>query len=135
MKIKRRPAPVYAIPSMAMGDIAFNLLIFFVILAEAQDDSHVKWNPAKAEILENAGRAKVSVIVDVNNKTYLNGQQIGHGQLAEAVQALLGNSPPGDRVVLLKIHNEAPAQQFEPVIEAISEAGGDLVHILEKETK
>ena len=30
---------------MAMGDIAFNLLIFFVILARAQDDGHVKWIP------------------------------------------------------------------------------------------
>ena len=34
------------VPSMAMGDIAFLLLIFFIILAKAVDDSHVPWTPA-----------------------------------------------------------------------------------------
>jgi hypothetical protein len=33
--------------------------------------------------------------------------------------------------VLLKVHQEAVALRFEPVIEAVSEAGGDLVHIVE----
>ena len=40
-----------------MGDIAFNLLIFFVILARAQDDSHLQWEPAKAEEVQSAGVA------------------------------------------------------------------------------
>ena len=31
------------------------------------------------------------------------------------------------------VHREATAVRFEPVIEAISEAGGDIVHILEEE--
>ncbi len=35
MKIKRRTSQA-TVPSMAMGDIAFNLLIFFVILARAR---------------------------------------------------------------------------------------------------
>ena len=47
MKIKRRAIRA-DVPSMAMGDIAFNLLIFFVILARAQDDSHLQWTPAAA---------------------------------------------------------------------------------------
>lgn len=120
---------------MAMGDIAFNLLIFFVILARAQDDSHVKWTPAKTKALENAGHSKVSVVVDIHNDIYLNGQQVGVAQLAPAIEENLKNEPAGERTVLLKIHNEATAMHFEPVIEAVSEAGGDIVHILEKEHK
>lgn len=116
---------------MAMGDIAFNLLIFFVILARAQDDSHLKWNPARADNLEASGHSRVSVLVDIEGELYLNGQQIGVSQLAPAVEAMLGNQPAGERIVLLKIHNETVAQRFEPIIEAISEAGGDLVHIVE----
>jgi len=116
---------------MAMGDIAFNLLIFFVILARAQDDSHLKWNPAKAENLEASGHSRVSVLVDVEGDLYLNGQQIGVSQLAPSIEQILGDQPPGQRTVLLKIHNETVAQRFEPIIEAISEAGGDLVHIVE----
>ena len=38
-------------------------------------------------------------------------------------------------MVLLKVHKDATATYFEPVIEAISEAGGDLLHVLEDERK
>lgn len=116
-----------------MGDIAFNLLIFFVILARAQDDSHLQWTPAKAENLENAGYSMVSVVVDNENKLYLNGQEIGVGQLADAIDGQLLDARAGERTVLLKVHQEAIAQRFEPVIEAISEAGGELVHIVEED--
>jgi hypothetical protein len=34
--------------------------------------------------------------------------------------------------VLLKVHREATAMYYEPVIESISEAGGDLVHMLDE---
>jgi biopolymer transport protein ExbD len=111
---------------MAMGDIAFNLLIFFVILARAQDDSHLQWTPAKAGNLEQAGHSMVSVVVDNENKLYLNGQEIGVSQLADAIEEQLGDTKAGERTVLLKV-----ALRFEPVIEAVSEAGGDLVHIVE----
>ena len=47
---------------MAMGDIAFLLLIFFVILARAQDDSHLKWEPAEDPELEQAKNYKASVV-------------------------------------------------------------------------
>lgn len=132
MKIKRRASRA-EVPSMAMGDIAFNLLIFFVILARAQDDSHLQWTPAKAANLQSAGHSMVSVVVDNENKLYLNGQEIGVGQLAGAIETQLGDAPAGERTVLLKVHQEAIAQRFEPVIEAVSEAGGDLVHIVEED--
>lgn len=120
------------VPSTAMGDIAFNLLIFFVILARAQDDGHLQWQPAAAPRLENISNSKVSVLIDRNNKLYLNGSETGQGQLAKGITDLLGAAPQGQRTVLLKVHKEATAMYYEPVIEAISEAGGDLVHILEE---
>ena len=131
MKIPRRKMKA-DVPSVAMGDIAFNLLIFFVILARAQDDSHLKWQPAKADRLEAAGQSKVSVLINNENKYFINGQPIGEAQLAARIGELLGNTPAGQRTVLLKVNKDAPAMHFEPVIEAISEAGGDLVHVLEE---
>ncbi|MBC8356758.1 MAG: biopolymer transporter ExbD [Planctomycetes bacterium] len=132
MKITRRKSRA-EVPSMAMGDIAFNLLIFFVILARAQDDSHLQWTPAKADNLENAGHTMVSVLIDSDSKLYLNGQQIGVAQLAGQIETALGDAPQGERSVLVKVHNDTLAQRFEPVIEAISEAGGDLIHIVEEQ--
>ena len=132
MKITRRVSRA-EVPSMAMGDIAFNLLIFFVILARAQDDSHLVWQPAEAKEIESAGQSIVSVLIDEDHKVYVNGQQAGEAELAGRVEEMLGDLPAGQRTVLLKIDRETTAQTFEPVIEAISQAGGDLVHIVERE--
>jgi len=132
MKIKRKTSQA-DVPNMAMGDIAFNLLIFFVILARAQDDSHLQWTPARAEEVDPASHVKASVLIDTEDKLYLDGQEIGVAQLSGALSNILGDAPAGERTVLLKVHSESTAERFEPVLEAIGEAGGDLVHVLEKE--
>ena len=134
MKMKRRGFKV-DIPAVAMGDIAFNLLVFFVILAQSQDDSHIQWTPAKADNLKASGYTKVTVTIDKDQKLYLNGLELSESQLAERVENYLGNAPAGQRKVMLKAHQDCTAAKFEPVIEAISLAGGELVHVLEDRKK
>lgn len=134
MKIPKRKFEA-SVPSMAMGDIAFLLLIFFVILAKAQDDSHLRWEPAADEQLEQAKNYKASVVIDVKNKTYLNGRPIAQAQLEGALGELLGDAEPSKRTVLLKVHKDATVLQFEPVIEAVSKSGGEIHHVLEQERK
>jgi biopolymer transport protein ExbD len=131
MKVARRQFKV-EVPSVAMGDIAFNLLVFFVILARAQDDSHLQWEPAVAADVEAVKNTKVSIVVDNNNKLYLNGRELDQARLAGAVEKELGDAPAGQRTVILKIHNDSQALRFEPILEAVSEAGGEIVHILEE---
>ena len=134
MKLSRKKYEAN-VPSMAMGDIAFLLLIFFVILARVQDDSHIQWEPARIAELDQAKNSKASVAIDADNKTYLNGREIGVASLAASLTEILGESEAGSRTVLLKVHKDSTATYFEPVIEAISEAGGDLLHVLEDERK
>ncbi len=134
MKMKRRGFKV-DIPAVAMGDIAFNLLVFFVILAQSQDDSHIQWTPAKADNLKASGYTKATVTIDKDQKLYLNGLELSESQLAERVENYLGNAPAGQRKVMLKAHQDCTAAKFEPVIEAISLAGGELVHVLEDRKK
>jgi len=132
MKIPRKQFDA-SVPSMAMGDIAFLLLIFFVILARAQDDSHLQWEPAKAKQVQAIKNVKASVVIDIKNNTYLNGNAIGVGQLATEIESLLDESTVAkERMVLLKVHREVTSVYFEPVLEAIAEAGGMPVHVLEK---
>lgn len=131
MKLHRKAYRV-DVPSVAMGDIAFNLLIFFAILARGQDDSHLQWQPAAGTRVESAGASRASVLIDIEDKLYFNGQQIGVSQLAGRIRETLGDAPAEHRTVLLKAHRETTALRFEPVIEAISEAGGELVHVLEE---
>ncbi len=124
-----------SIPSVAMGDIAFLLLIFFVILARAQDDSHLRWEPASSENVVNVANPLASVVIDADGKYFLNGAQIEIGELAGRLTTILGNNPAGRRTVMFKVDKDSTADLFEPAIEAISQAGGELVHILEPEKK
>ena len=132
MKLPRKKLTA-SVPSFAMGDIGFLLLIFFVILARAQDDSHVRWQPAKLKEVEIVASPLASVTIDTGFKNYLDGKEISTDALPAALSQILGDTPSGKRYVFLKVHKEAKAIHFEPVIAAISEAGGDLVHILEPE--
>ena len=132
MKVRRRGFAA-DVPSMCMGDIAFNLLIFFVILARAQDDSHRKWTPATTEETENAGHPRASVVVDVDNKLYLNGQPISIKQLEGRLSELLGGSQGEDRKVHLKIHLETHASRYEPILQAASAVGAEIYLILKEE--
>ncbi|MBC8149405.1 biopolymer transporter ExbD [Akkermansiaceae bacterium] len=134
MKLQRKKLTA-SIPAFAMGDIGFLLLIFFVILARAQDDSHVRWQPANLKEADMVASPLASVTIDTGFKTYLDGKEISTDELAGALTNLLGEAPSGQRNVFLKVHKEAKASHFEPVIAAISEAGGDLIHILEPEEK
>lgn len=131
MKIPRKTFEAN-VPSIAMGDIAFLLLIFFIILAKAVDDSHVVWTPAKIDEIEVAGSPLASVAIDVEEKTFLNGEEIDVASLSDQLKEVLGVAPPGKRTVFLKVHHEARARSFQPAIEAISIAGGDLTHIVEE---
>ncbi len=132
MKLLRKKLTA-SVPSFAMGDIGFLLLIFFVILARAQDDSHVRWQPAKLKEVEMVASPLASVTIDTGFKNYLDGKEISTDALPAALSQILGDTPSGKRYVFLKVHKEAKAIHFEPIIAAISEAGGDLVHILEPE--
>lgn len=135
MKLPRRHQIDATIPSLAMGDIAFLLLIFFVILARAQDESHLRWQPATAPDVVATRNAIASVVIDADHRTHLNGRETSADQLDDKLRALLGNTDPGSRTVLLKVHRSTEAKYFEPVVEAISLAGGDLIHVLEPEDK
>jgi len=132
MKLPRKKLTA-SVPSFAMGDIAFLLLIFFVILARAQDDSHIQWEPAQMKDVEMAAAPLATVTIDAGFKTYLDGKEIAPEEIAGRLTEILGDAPAGRRNVFLKVHKEAKAANFEPVIAAISEAGGDLIHILEPE--
>lgn len=154
MKFKRRKLEVVP-PFVSMADIVFNLVLFFLILAKMQDDSQIKWEPAQATGAKPVGKAKVTITVDrgeavldangkhavdrfgeleyKNPKVYLNGKQVGLMNLTDLVAKELGDSPPGERTVLLRIHKNTLAATFEELIAKVSEAGGEMVHVVEEE--
>jgi biopolymer transport protein ExbD len=132
MKVQRRRARA-GMPFVPIADIIFNLILFFIILAKSDDTSQLKWTPANSSGLESIPNARWTVTVDKDGFTYLNGDRVGTAEIAPRLEAGLGSIPAGKRFVLLQIHKDTQASLFEPIIEAVSQAGGDLVHVLEQE--
>ncbi|MGB0292966.1 MAG: biopolymer transporter ExbD, partial [Luteolibacter sp.] len=58
-------------------------------------------------------------------------KEISVDQISSRLNAILGDTPAGSRNVYLKIHKDASAKIFEPVIEAAGASGSDLFHIIE----
>ena len=154
MKFKRRKLEAVP-PYVMMADIVFNLVLFFLILAKIQDDSAIEWEKTAASGAQPVKKkAKVTITVDMgeivrdesgkivykdekperrNPKVYLNGKPVGLMNLTALVAAELGDSPPGERTVLLQIHKDTLAATFEDLIAKVSEAGGEMVHVIEDE--
>ena len=116
-----------------MGDIAFNLLIFFVILAKSQDDSHLQWTPSKVEEIERGKHSRVTVVIDNKNSIFLNGQEVSLMSLSQDIENQLQGVQGQDRVVQFKIHRDAPFRIYAQAFEAIGKAGADAFIIVEKE--
>jgi biopolymer transport protein ExbD len=134
VKIRRRHLEA-GIPVVAMADIAFNLVLFFIILARTQDDSHLKWQPASSPNVKAFGQSRVSVTVDDQKKVYLNGEEKNIDEMTGRIEFLLKDVPGDQRAVLLKIHRETPASIYNPIIAAVSKAGGEIVHVLTEENQ
>ena len=123
------------VPVAAMSDIAFLLLIFFMITASPIQESRIRYERAKGEELKYFDPANVSVIIDADGELYLNGMKTGVGTIKEEVSYLLGSRKQGERLVFFKIDRNAKAAKFEPVYEQIAAAEGELILILDPRPK
>lgn len=111
-----------------MGDIAFLLIIFFLVCSEAvKDNSNLPVEPPTSEYVEKT-KAKVVayVAVDANGEIHFNGSRVDSAKDVEwGVRALLTNTVSDDqRHVQLKCDKTQPKEVFQPVLKAIAEAGG-----------
>jgi len=126
-KLKKLDVPP---PFVSLADLAFNLVLFFVIMAKTQDDG-LQWEPAKASGTKQVPNSRVVVTVDKDNKVYLNGNVVSTRGLADLLKQELEKAE--NRIVLLKVHKDTQAATFEPIMEAAGQAGSEVYHVLEEE--
>ena len=124
-KKKRRTVPV---PIASMGDIAFLLIIFFLICSEvAKDKTNLQVTLPNSEHVQ---RVKASVVarvaIDAEGDIYFDGTRVDSAKDVEwGVRAILANTASDDqRHVQFKCDAALPKESFEPVLKAIAEAGG-----------
>jgi len=112
-----------------MGDIAFLLIIFFMLLSEFAKDKDIQYDPATSEYVEKTEEpAALRVAIDENGVLYVDGKQV---QSAEDIRArveiaLADTVSDSQRHIHLKVDRDQPQSSYMPVIEAITEGGGVL---------
>jgi len=119
-----------------MGDIAFLLIIFFLVCSEiSRDNSNVQVQLPYSEYVEkNEARIAARVAVDASGEIYLDGYNVTTAKDVEwGVRAILAKTISDDqRHVQFKCDANLPKEQFEPVLKAIAEAGGIIDAVGEK---
>jgi biopolymer transport protein ExbD len=132
-KKKRRPVPV---PVASMGDIAFLLIIFFMLCSEVSKEKNNLQVTLPQSIHVEKPEASIAarVSIDANGEIYFEGESVAGAKDVEwGVRAMLANAVTDDqRHVQFKCDAALPKETFEPVLQAIAEAGGIIEAVGEK---
>lgn len=127
MRMRRRRGQKVMIPVASMGDIAFLLIIFFMICGEfVKDRSPPVPLPQDEFVAMLEDPATIFVTVDAEGRIFLQSELVTDASMLElGVAALLeGRDVPEEKLVVLKCHREVTAEVYEPVFRAIAGAGG-----------
>ncbi len=126
MKLRkaRRVAPT--VPLASMGDIAFLLTIFFILTSNFAKDDTRTIKPPSARELAQMENQNVSVSIDADGGIFFNGRPVASPATVEAGVAgfLVGKKETKDRMVVFRCDKGVDKKVFEPVLAAISKAGG-----------
>ncbi len=134
MKLRRRRKLGISVPTTSMGDIAFLLIIFFMVCSNFAKESQIKYKPPDSVTLEAVKNAKVSIVIDQESEIYMDGQLVNDVKTVKALieKALEGKKTQEERMVMFKCDRYIAKRVFEPVLDAITSAGGVLVAVGDK---
>lgn len=128
---KQRKARAISVPVASMGDIAFLLIIFFMVCSNFAKEAKVKLESPRTADVVRLKESMVSVSIDDQGVTYLQGKQVGGAEAVEyGVMALIQNAQTDEgRTVMFKCDRGVDKQVYEPVLDAIARAGGRIAAI------
>jgi biopolymer transport protein ExbD len=128
-KFRRKPREEIEIPTASLGDVAFNLIAFFLVCSVAMKDVGLKVeSPEYRDLTVLKKMPKIIVVLDASGQLTIMGQPTTPEAVKDQLSEMLdGKTDPGDRQVLFKCDKNLDRQVFEPVIGAIAGAGATLV--------
>ena len=134
MKPRRTSKLLVEPPSAATGDIAFNLIVFFLVCASIQPDSGRKQLLPKAEQTQQQEQQDNITVELKRSVVLLNGDPMKMSEVTPRVRAKLsGKTRPEDRVVIVKAADDVPYHMWVEVTTQIEDAGGIITLQLEEE--
>ena len=120
--IRRKKRIQPPIPMAAMGDIAFLLIIFFMLSSNLIEETNKELEMVESpDVEEIAEPPAVTVTMDVDGKILVVGDETSAGGVARKVEELLEGRK--DRRVKFICDKTLEKRQFLPVVEALQQAG------------
>jgi biopolymer transport protein ExbD len=107
-----------------MGDIAFLLIIFFLLASQFAKESHIKLQRPSAADLSELEKGPVWVSVDAAGKVWVDGEESSQAEVGGRVGALLEGRD--DNNVLVKIDRHVLRSSYEPLLIELSVAGATI---------
>ena len=125
MRKKRlRLSPMVEPPASATGDIAFNLIVFFLVCASVQPDSGREQSLPRSDQESEEQTENIQVQL-TRNAVMLNGAILSQDDFAIALgRSLKGKVRQEDRVVIVQSKPDTPYSHWVIVTEMIEQAGG-----------
>ena len=135
MRLRRTSKLLVDVPAVASGDIAFNLIVFFLVCASTQPDSGRSQILPKSEQTQQQQQQDEHITVELKRSILLlNGDPLKPDEVRSRVKAKLsGKTRPEDRVVIVKSADDVPYHHWIEVTSQIEDAGGIITLQLEEE--
>ena len=117
-------------PASATGDIAFNLIVFFLVCASVQPDSGREQVLPRSEQQQQEQKKTENIEVQLTrDRVFVNGSPMKINDFPANFQgaltrALENKTSQSDRVVVVKSKPETPYSYWITITEMIEQAGG-----------
>ena len=135
MAIGRRQKFLSEPPGVATGDIAFNLIVFFLVCASTQPDSGRKQTLPRSEQNAQVQEEQQNLEVKLTRSAVIiNGEVSQPAQFESLITAKLrGKAKPEDRIVVVKSDKDVPYTKWIDFTSRIEDLGGVITLQLEEE--
>ena len=136
MKFRRTSKLLVDVPAVASGDIAFNLIVFFLVCASTQPDTgRPQMLPKSEQTQQQQQQQDEHLIVELKrNAVLVNGDPVKTNEVkARVIAKLTGKTRLEDRVVIVKSAKDVPYHNWIEVTSQIEDAGGIITLQLEED--
>jgi biopolymer transport protein ExbD len=123
--------------AVATGDIAFNLIVFFLVCASVQPDSGKRQDLPRSEQTKKQEQKKENIelaLTRTRTVVSVNGDPIKTEELPGRLRRLLeGKKRPEDRVVIVKSKPDVPYDHWIAVTAIVQDLGANITIQREEE--
>jgi len=134
MKIAFREKPDVVVPVTSMADIAFLLIIFFLLTSSLVKESGLDIDLPQAKEAKEKQLREKNVAIDKRGQIYFNGVPVTAAELKVQLSELLkGAVSEEDKVVSIKGDEKAPFGDVVTVMDVVTGLEGRIVIISETE--